>query len=75
MQIYLGMHHFVVKFSKKKFRLRRQGGIDPTNQNPPDPPADVPLSVTTMSPTETVELVEMTFVMWTRIPREAAFKV
>jgi len=31
-QIYFGMHHFVVKFSKKKFHLRWQGGIDPPNQ-------------------------------------------
>jgi len=37
-QIYFRMHHFVVKFSKK-IRLRRQGGIDPPNQNPADPPA------------------------------------
>jgi len=28
-QIYFRMHHFVVKFSKFSFRLRRQGGIDP----------------------------------------------
>ena len=38
-QIYFRMHHFVVKFSKY-FRLRRQRGIDPPNQNP----ADVPVS-------------------------------
>ena len=36
-QIYFRMHHFVVKFSKK-FRLRRQGTIDPPNQNPADVP-------------------------------------
>ena len=31
------MHHFVVKFSLKKFFcLRRQRGINPTNQNPAD---------------------------------------
>ena len=34
-QIYFRMHYFVVKFSKK-IRLRRQGGIDPPNQNPAD---------------------------------------
>ena len=28
-QIYFRMHHFVVKFSKKFLRLRRQGGIEP----------------------------------------------
>jgi len=28
-QIHFRMHHFVVKFSKKQFRLRRHGGIDP----------------------------------------------
>ena len=28
-QIYFRMHNFVVKFSKKKFRFRRQGGTDP----------------------------------------------
>ena len=33
------------------------------------------LSVTTVSPIETVELIKMTFGVWTRIPREAAFKV
>jgi len=27
--MYFRMHHFVVEFSKKKFRLRRQRGIDP----------------------------------------------
>jgi len=32
------MHHFVVNF-QKKFRLRRQGGIDRANQNPADVPA------------------------------------
>jgi len=31
------MHHFVVKF-QKKIRLRRQGGIDPPNQNLADVP-------------------------------------
>jgi len=35
-QIYFRMHHFVAKFSKKFLRLRRQGGIDPPNQNPAD---------------------------------------
>jgi len=35
-QTYFRMHHFVVKFSIF-FRLRRQGGIDPPNQNPADP--------------------------------------
>jgi len=37
------MHHFVVKFSEKKFRLRQQVGIDPPNQNP----ADVPVWIMT----------------------------
>jgi len=32
------MHHFVVKFSKDFFALRRQGGIDPPNQKPADVP-------------------------------------
>ena len=35
-QIYFRMHRFVVKFSHYFFRLRRQGGIDPPNQNPAD---------------------------------------
>ena len=39
-QIYFRMHNFVVKFSKK-IRLRRQGGIDPPNQNPADVPGGV----------------------------------
>jgi len=34
-QIYFRVHHFVLKFSKL-FRLRRQQGIDPPNQNPAD---------------------------------------
>jgi len=37
-QIYFKMHHFVVKFSQF-FRLKRQGGIDPPNQNPAEVPA------------------------------------
>jgi len=32
------MHHFVVRFSNF-LHLRRQGGIDPPNQNPADVPA------------------------------------
>jgi len=38
-QIYFRMHHFVVKFFENFLRLRRQGGIDPRNQNSADVPA------------------------------------
>jgi len=38
-QIYFRMHHFVVNLKKYFLRLRRQGGIDPPNQNPADVPA------------------------------------
>jgi len=36
-QIYFRMHHSVVKFSKFH-HFRRQGSIDPPNQNPADVP-------------------------------------
>jgi len=39
-QSYYRVHHFVVKFSKKILRLRRQRGIDPPSRNPADVPAD-----------------------------------
>jgi len=37
-QIYFRMHNFVVNLQNFLF-LRRQGGIDPPNQNPADVPA------------------------------------
>ena len=40
-QIYFRMHHFVViAYFLNILRLRRQGGIDPPNQNPADVPGD-----------------------------------
>ena len=46
------MHHFVVIF-KKKFRLGRQGGIDPPNQNRADALVPNDAAVTTASSSST----------------------
>ena len=41
-QMYFRIHHFAVKFSKKN--VRRQGGIDPPNQNPAGVPVPIQLA-------------------------------